>query len=170
MFDNVRKVYEAYPDKKLLFTEGCIEVYNRSKLQFWPNGERYGAQMINDFNNGTVGWTDWNILLDENGGPNHVGNFCFAPVHADTKTGDLIYTPSYYYIGHLSKFVQPDAKRVSSAVSRSSLLSVSFLNKDGKMATVVMNQSAKKVTYSLIIGTEKVTTTVPAHGIQTLVY
>jgi glucosylceramidase len=170
MFDNVRKVYEAYPDKKLLFTEGCIEVYNRSKLQFWPNGERYGAQMINDFNNGTVGWTDWNILLDENGGPNHVGNFCFAPVHADTKTGDLIYTPSYYYIGHLSKFVQPDAKRVSSAVSRSSLLSVSFLNKDGKMATVVMNQSAKKVTYSLIIGAEKVTTTVPAHGIQTLVY
>jgi hypothetical protein len=24
--------------------------------------------MIHDFNNGTVGWTDWNILLDQNGG------------------------------------------------------------------------------------------------------
>jgi len=32
--------------------------------------------MINDFNNGAVGWTDWNILLDETGGPNHVKNFC----------------------------------------------------------------------------------------------
>jgi glucosylceramidase len=49
--------------------------------------------MINDFSNGSVAWTDWNILLDQNGGPNHVGNFCFAPLHADTVTDELIYTP-----------------------------------------------------------------------------
>jgi glucosylceramidase len=30
-------------------------------------GERYGTSMVNDFNNGTVAWTDWNILLDEKG-------------------------------------------------------------------------------------------------------
>jgi len=42
--------------------------------------------MINDFNSGTEGWTDWNIL-SMNGRPNHVGNFCFAPIHADTRTG-----------------------------------------------------------------------------------
>jgi glucosylceramidase len=42
--------------------------------------------MIQDFNNGTVGWTDWNVLLDQNGGPNHVGNFCFSPLHGDTRT------------------------------------------------------------------------------------
>ncbi|MFP9098726.1 glycoside hydrolase family 30 protein [Flavobacterium sp. RHBU_24] len=170
MFDNTRKVHEAYPDKNLLFTEGCVENFNAAKYQFWPNGERYGEQMINDFNNGTTGWTDWNILLDENGGPNHVGNFCFAPVHADTKTGQLIYTPSYYYIGHFSKFIQPEAKRVSSAVSRSMLQSASFINKDGKMATVVMNSSDKAVAYNLIIGTDKVNLSIPAHGIQTLVY
>jgi glucosylceramidase len=46
---------------------------------------RYGKSMIHDFNNGTVGWTDWNILLDQNGGPNHVGNFCFSPIHGDTE-------------------------------------------------------------------------------------
>jgi glucosylceramidase len=91
-------------------------------------------------------------------------------VHADTKTGQLIYTPSYYYIGHFSKFVQPEAKRVSSAVSRSMLQSASFINKDGKMATVVMNSSDKEVAYNLIIGTDKVNLTIPAHGIQTLVY
>ena len=60
--------------------------------------------MINDFNNGMVGFTDWNILLDETGGPNHVQNFCFAPVHGDTRTGKLTYTNAYYYIGHFSKF------------------------------------------------------------------
>ena len=123
MFENVARVHEAYPDKNLMFTEGCVEKFDAKNYQLWANGERYGTSMIHDFNNGTVGWTDWNILLDENGGPNHVGNFCFAPIHADTKTGELIYTPSYYYIGHFSKFIRPEAKRVSTAVSRSSLLS-----------------------------------------------
>jgi glucosylceramidase len=170
MFDNVRKVHEAYPSKNLMFTEGCVEKFDAKKYQFWANGERYGTSMINDFNNGTVGWTDWNILLDQNGGPNHVGNFCFAPIHADTNSGELIYTPSYYYIGHFSKFIRPDAKRVSTAVSRSSLISTSFLNKDGKMVTVVMNHSDKSVTYNLIIATEKTVVVIPAHGIQTLVY
>lgn len=170
MFDNVRKVHEAYPSKNLIFTEGCVEKFDAKKYQFWANGERYGTSMINDFNNGTVGWTDWNILLDQNGGPNHVGNFCFAPIHADTNSGELIYTPSYYYIGHFSKFIRPDAKRVSTAVSRSSLISTAFLNKDGKMVTVVMNHSDKSVTYNLIIDNEKTVVVIPAHGIQTLVY
>ena len=114
--------------------------------------EQYGRNMINDFNNGSVGWTDWNILLDETGGPNHVGNFCFAPVHANTMTGELIYTNSYYYIGHFSKFIRPGAKRIASAASRSQLLTTSFKNKDGKIAVVVMNQSDKKVTYNLCVG------------------
>ena len=170
MFDNVRKVKEAYPTKNLLFTEGCVEKFDAKKYQFWANGERYGTSIINDFNNGTVGWTDWNILLDQNGGPNHVGNFCFAPIHADINSGELIYTPSYYYIGHFSKFIRPDAKRVSTAVSRSSLLSTSFLNTDGKMVTVVMNQSDKEITYNLIIASEKTIIVIPAHAIQTLVY
>lgn len=126
MFDNVAEVNNAYPDKKLIFTEGCVEKFDEAKYQLWANGERYGRSMINDFNNGTVGWTDWNILLDDKGGPNHVGNFCFAPLHA--KNGEIIYTPSYYYIGHFSKFIRPDAKRVSTAVSRSQLLSTSFVN------------------------------------------
>jgi glucosylceramidase len=170
MFENVGKVHEAFPDKNLLFTEGCVEKFDAAKYQFWANGERYGSSMIHDFNNGTVGWTDWNILLDEKGGPNHVGNFCFAPIHADSKTGELIYTPSYYYIGHFSKFIRPEAKRVSSAVSRSSLLSTSFLNKDGKMITVVMNQSDATVIYNLCIGTQATEVTILPNAIQTLVY
>jgi glucosylceramidase len=170
MFDNLKIVHKSFPDKKLLFTEGCVEKFDAKKYQLWKNGERYGNSMINDFNNGTVGWTDWNILLDQNGGPNHVSNFCFAPVHFDTNTKELIYTPSYYYIGHFSKFIRPEAKRISTAVSRSSLLSTSFLNKDGKIATIVMNQSDKKIIYYLYIGNEKTVVEIPAHAIQTLVY
>ena len=170
MFENVGAVKELYPNKNLLFTEGCNEKFDANKYQLWTNGERYGKSMINDFNNGTVGWTDWNILLDEKGGPNHVGNFCFAPIHADTKTGELIYTPSYYFIGHFSKFIGKDAKRISSMTSRSQLISTSFLNQDGKVITVVMNQSNKKVIYNLCVGTNTTEISILPHAIQTLVY
>ena len=126
--------------------------------------------MINDFNQGTVAWTDWNILLDETGGPNHVMNLCFAPIHGDTRTGELIYTPTYYYIGHFSKFIRPNAKRISTVCSRSHLQSTSFLNEDGTMATVVMNPTDDKISYKLYIGTKAVTEEILPHAMQTLVY
>ena len=170
MFSSLGNVKSSFPDVNLIFTEGCNEAFNAEKYQYWPNAERYGRSMINDFNQGTVAWTDWNILLDETGGPNHVQNLCFAPIHADTRTGDLIYTPSYYYIGHFSKFVRPDAKRVSTVSSRSTLLSTSFLNTNGKMATVVMNPSDKTVQYKLYIENKAIELEILAHGMQTLVY
>ena len=170
MYDNIKKVQEMYPDKNLIFTEGTTESFNPNRYQIWSNGERYGKSMINDFNNGTVGWTDWNILLDENGGPNHVENFCFAPVHGNTTTGELIYTPSYYFIGHFSKFIDKGAKRVGSTASRSQLLSTSFLNPNGKMVTVLINQSDKKVDYFLCVGEQASAISILPHAIQTLIY
>jgi glucosylceramidase len=169
MFDNVKLVHDAYPDKNLMFTEGCPESFNPGMYSYWGLGEAYGRSMINDFNNGTVGWTDWNVLLDETGGPNHVQNFCFAPVHADTKSGQLIYTNSFYYIGHFSKFIRPGAKRILSAASRSQLLTTAFINEDGKVVVIVMNQSKLKVTYNLCIGSNAAEVKIMPHSIQSLV-
>ena len=168
-YDNLASINESFPTKNLLFTEGCQEKFDDSQYQRWSNAERYGNSMINDFNHGTVGWTDWNILLDHTGGPNHVGNFCFAPIHADTNTGELIYTPSYYYIGHFSKFIKPGALRVSTTTSRSTLESTTFQNTDGTMATVVMNQSDVEITYKLYIESKTVEVTIPPHAMQTLI-
>ncbi|WP_374551041.1 glycoside hydrolase family 30 beta sandwich domain-containing protein [Flavobacterium sp.] len=170
MFDNVATVNKMYPSINLMFTEGCVEKFNAERYNFWGNAERYGKSMINDFNNGTVAWTDWNILLDENGGPNHAKNFCFAPVHADLQTDKLIFTPSFYVIGHFSKFVQKGAKRIGTSVSRSQIISTSFQNPDGKMVTVVLNQSEEKVTYNLCIGTNAAEITIQPKSIQTLTY
>lgn len=169
-YDNLKNINESFPSKNLLFTEGCQEGFDSEKLQFWPNAERYGNSMINDFNSGVVGWTDWNILLDERGGPNHVENFCFAPIHANTKTGELIYTPTYYYIGHFSKFINPGAVRVSTTTSRSVIESTSFKNKDGQMVTVVMNPSDKNITYKLIVGNSESILEIEAHAMQTILY
>jgi len=168
MFDNVKLVHETFPGTNLIFTEGCADSYDASKVREWRLGELYGRSMINDFNGGAVGWTDWNVLLDEEGGPNHVKNFCFAPIHADTKTGELIYTNSYYYIGHFSKFVKAGAKRIASSPSRSQLLSTAFANPDGKLSVVVMNKSDKDVKYFVWIDGQAAEVNSPAHSIQTL--
>lgn len=167
-YDNIKTVNQSYPTKNLLFTEGCQEKFSKDNLQKWSNAERYGSAMINDFNNGTVGWTDWNILLDENGGPNHVQNFCFAPIHADVTKNELIYTPSYYYIGHFSKFIKPNAKRIANSSSRSTIETTSFKNTDGEIVTVVMNKTNENITCKLIIQNKEIVFEVPAHGIQTL--
>ncbi|HTD40225.1 MAG TPA: glycoside hydrolase family 30 protein [Mucilaginibacter sp.] len=167
-FANVSLVHQAFPDKNLVFTEGCAERYDATKLNDWSLGEKYGTSMINDFNGGTVGWCDWNVLLDENGGPNHVGNFCFAPVHADTKSGNLIYTNSYYYIGHFSKFIKPGAKRIASAASRDKLLTTAYVNPDGKLAVVVMNKTDEKIDYFLWIKGKAAKVSSNPHSIATL--
>lgn len=170
MYRNVGEVARQWPDRPVLLTEATIEKFDFARLQDWSHGERYGRSMIQDFNNGVVGWTDWNILLDEHGGPNHVGNFCFAPVHADTRTGELVYTPPYWYIGHFSKFIRPGAQRVGVASSRSNLLATAFRNADGRLATVVMNDGDKPIAYNFYVGTASTTVEIPAHAIQTLVY
>lgn len=169
-FENLGLIKESYPDKQLIFTEGCNEQFDPEKYQYWPNAERYGKSMINDFNNGTVGWTDWNILLDENGGPNHVQNFCFSPIHGDTKTGELIYTPTYFYIGHFSKFIKPGAKRVSTSCNRSFLQSTTFINENGSYATIVMNETDNEIMYKLFVYDKKIELAIPARAIQTITY
>lgn len=170
MYDNVKLVHEAYPTTNLFFTEGCKEAFDINKVYDWQLGEKYGANMIHDFNNGCVGFTDWNILVDETGGPNHVGNFCFAPLVGNTKTGELIYTNEYYYIGHFSKFIKPGAKRISSAASRSQLLTTAFKNPDGSIAVVVMNQGNNKTVFYLWINGKAAEVNSLPNSITTLIF
>jgi glucosylceramidase len=170
MYDNVALVDALYPDKHILFTEGTPASFDSTGYGRWDLGEAYGRSMIHDFNSGTEGWTDWNILLDEEGGPNHVGNFCFAPIHADTRTGELIYTNSYYYIGHFSRFIRPGAKRILASPSRSALLTTAFVNEDGTVAVVVMNPTPRGGQYHVTVGSSSVEVRSPPHSIQTVVF
>ena len=127
-----------FPDTHLLLMRPAITP-SIGLLLTNGSGENYGENMINDFNQGSVAWTDWNILLDEIGGPNHVKNYCFAPIHAKTEENSLHLMNSYYYIGHFSKFIRPGAKRISVSTNRAQLLATGFVNTDGSVAVVVMN-------------------------------
>jgi glucosylceramidase len=164
-FDHVRLLHDAWPDKQLLFTEGCQEAGPHSGS--WDLGERYARSMINDLNRWTVGWIDWNLVLDETGGPNHVGNLCSAPVLIDTANDLLLHQSSYYYIGHFARFVNPGAQRVLCTASRENLEAAAFVNPDGSVATVVMNRTEAAIRFDLRIGSATAVTELPPRSIAT---
>lgn len=169
-YDNVRLVKEAYPQTHLMLTEACLYPWDRTKMNEWHWGETYGTSILKDLNNGAEGWSDWNILLDETGGPNHVQNFCYAPVHADTQTGELLFMNSFYYIGHFSKFIRPGAKRIISSATIDSLQTTAFLNVDGSIAIIVLNTTANDQPFELNLAASGCALSKsPAHSIITLV-
>lgn len=167
-FNNVQLVHDAYPDKHLLFTEGCEYPFDPTKLDSWQFGERYAHSILNDLNRWTVGWVDWNLVLDERGGPNFVGNFCYAPIIADSRTKELKYLSSYYYIGHFARFIRPGARRIIAASTRDELETTAFLNEDGQIAVVVLNRSEKDIEFALKHGAQAALSRSPARSILTL--
>jgi glucosylceramidase len=167
-FDNVQLTHDAYPDKHLIFTEGCQE--GGPHLGSWDTGERYARSIINDLNRWTEAWVDWNLVLDETGGPNHVNNFCSAPIIADTQAGEILYQSSYYYIGHFSRFIRPGARRVACAKTLDSLETTAFLNSDGSVAVVVLNRTGQAIDFILKTQGLQAKTSIPARGIMTFVF
>lgn len=179
-YENVAKVSKTFPGKMLIFTEGCIEGGPRPGA--WFSGERYAHNIINDLNNGCTAWMDWNIALNTEGGPNHVGNHCDAPVLVDTDSGDVSFQSSYYYIGHFSRFIRPNAKRLELSVDSymtpatvdgrmgNMMEFCAFKNEDGSGALVAMNRSEADMVYELCEGGKNSVFICPARGIQTLIF
>jgi len=167
-FINPQAVHEAFPDKNLLFTEGSMGLPGSPAAE-WADAERYGNNILLDLSHWSVGWTDWNLLLDSGGGPNHSGNFCAAPVLANIQTGDLRYLASYYYLGQFSKFVRPGAQRIASTSTDDGLLAVAFINPDSSIAVIVLNLTGEARDYKVWIAGKAVTTNSPAHSIETVV-
>jgi len=150
-FGNVQTVSAAYPSAVLLPSEACFELTAINPLNddtssdedwlvngTWAKGEGYGYDILGDLQSGSSGWTDWNIMLDSQGGPNHVDNYCDAPIIAFTGTESelkaresmglgeresadmaVYFHPQYYYMGHFSKFIAPGSVRVSAVTTTS---------------------------------------------------
>ena len=172
-FEQVQLTHDAWPHKHLLFTEGCQE--RGPHLDSWEVGERYGRNILNDLNRWTVGWIDWNLLLNNQGGPNHVGNFCSAPILASSQ-GRLMHQPSYYCVGQLARFVKPGAWRVVSSSTKVALLCSAFLNPDGSTVLVAMNQGDEDIVVELKINEfvqaagRSVKITVPKKAVITCIF
>jgi len=152
-FANVGKVHELFPDKQIIFTEGCIEGGPHPNI--YETGERYARNIIGDFSNWCEAFIDWNLTLDQFGGPNHVGNYCDAPILSDLGKDELIFNSSYYHIGHFSKHVKPGAFRIFTKTVNEKVKHIAFLNPEGSIVIVILNESEFDYNISLDLGFAK---------------
>jgi len=164
-FDNVRMVHDAFPDKKLIYTEAGMR-------GDWETGVNVAKNMIIDLNNWTNGWTYWNMLLDENRGPRHAGGTHPGGtniVTADTRTGEVSYNPPFYYFGHFSRFIRPGAKRIACTSNSDDFLATAFVNPDGQIAVVMLNVSHADRIMQLWVEGKAARYTAPPQSIITMV-
>ncbi len=164
-FDQLDRVREAFPETVLLATEACQE--GGPHVGSWDVAERYAHAVIGDLNHGAAGWIDWNLLLDMRGGPNHVGNFCSAPVLADPAEDAVVLQPSYYALAHFSRYIRPGAVRVGVRAA-DPLEVVAAENEDGTLAVVLFNPGDREIRYRLDAGDSPLHGTLPAHAIASL--
>ncbi len=148
-FENVALVREKYPDKELIFTEGCVEYSRFADSNEVYKAEMYAHDMIGNFNAGMNGYIDWNLLLDDKGGPNHVNNFCAAPMMCNPVEQTLEKRLSYYYIGQLSRYVKKGAKRMAVSKYSDKLDVAGFVNPDGERVLVILNRSKQNLSFSI---------------------
>jgi len=168
-FEQLSMFHDLYPDKDIVFSEGCYE-YSLGESDTVKIGERYAHDMIGNFNHYCNVFCDWNLILNEKGGPNHVGNFCDAPIMADTQTDTVHIHDSYYYIGHFSKYVKKGAKRIGSSKWTADLDTVSFKNPDGEIVTVVLNRGEEELDFGIRINGEIINGKAEAHSIATYIF
>lgn len=168
-FQALHLVNEQFPDKMMIFTEGCIEYsLEENSRHNLKNAQRYAHEMIGSFNAGCRAFLDWNILLDACGGPNHAANFCEAPVMYDIQNG-LRYNPSYFYIGHFSRYIQPGAKRIAWSSYDNEMEITAFCNPNNELVLVILNANETERSFNLRIKDKWAPLTLPRHCITTVV-
>lgn len=164
-FDNVRMVHDAYPDKKILYTEAGL-------TGSWQSATELARNMIHDLNNWANGWVFWNLILDQGNGPRHAGGIWGRStiVNADLDSGTISFNPPHYVFGQFSKFIKPGAMRLPCTSSSDDFIATAFLNPDQKIAVVVLNLKNNEQMGQMWIENKVIKFTSPPNGVITLVF
>jgi glucosylceramidase len=134
---------------------------------------RYARNIIVSLDNWVSGWIDWNVVLDSIGGPNHVENYCGAPIMVDVDTGQVYYTPVYHVLAQFSRTIRPgdtvvQTKRQLNGLDEDALHAVSTLNGDNLLSVQLLNTTKQPIEFGLQIGTQFAQVVIPANAVQTV--
>lgn len=134
---------------------------------------RYARNIIVSLDHWVTGWVDWNCVLDRQGGPNHVNNFCGAPVMIDTATGEIDYTPIYSVLAQFSRTIRPGdravaTRRALAGLDTDALHACATLNGAGVLSVQLLNTTAAPLPCALQIGGSHAALTIPANAVETV--
>ncbi len=166
-FEQIKMVSEKYPYMLSVFSEGCVEYSVFGKDQDTVHAEKYAYNILSCLKNGCNLFLDWNILLDSKGGPNHVGNFCAAPIMLDDNNS-FYCKVSYYMIGHFSRFIKAGAKRVATSSFTDAIDHVAFKNTNGEVVVVLLNRRNIDIPFKLRRGDKYSNITIKGKSIVTI--
>ena len=165
-FENVKKCRDAFKDKLIFHTEGCVGFSHYKSEEEIKNANMYAHDIIGDLNAGITAYIDWNILLDNNGGPNHKHNFCNAP--SMLKDESYYNNLCYYYIQHFARYIYPQAKLMN-IENNSNIEATCFKNADDSISLVALNTSNEDLEIDLNIKNETYTISMKKNSIITVV-
>lgn len=168
-FESLELVRERFPGKLLIHTEGCTGYSHFREEDEIKNGEIYGHDILGDLNAGSNAYIDWNLLLDNRGGPNHKWNYCNSPIMLNKSKKDYIRNLTYYYIGHFSKFIQRGAKRIGFSRYTEDIEVTAFKNPDNTIAIVLLNRNNFNKEYNICINNIVMHDNLDSHAIVTLI-
>ncbi|CAG0882575.1 unnamed protein product [Darwinula stevensoni] len=170
-------IHEMYPNLMLLMSEASNGVNpweHHIFLGFWEHGEKYALDIIQNLNHWMVGWLDWNLAVDLLGGPNWAEFYADGPIIVNATAGEYYKNPSYYAMGHFSKFIPRDSLRVGIEVEdgTGSLLldGTAVLTPEGHIVVVLLNRNETEVAIRLEEGGLAFDTRLPPKSMATLVW
>ena len=134
---------------------------------------RYARNIIVSIDHWLQGWIDWNVVLDKNGGPNHVGNYCGAPIMIDTEAQQVYYTPIYYVLAQFSKTIRPGDKALATEkhtenLGTDDLHACATKNSDNVVSVQLLNTTKSPIVYHLQIGKQYAKIEIPANSVLTV--
>lgn len=143
-FESLRKVHELYPEKKILLSENCIEYSKYSIDDAVFMRSLIAHEILGDLESGTNAFFDWNLVLDQHGGPNYVNNYCHAPLLFNTETGELKKQSIYDAIWHFARFLPKDSTRILSSSFSREIETTAFSRPDGSIVLILHNLGKRK--------------------------
>nr|WP_321306190.1 glycoside hydrolase family 30 beta sandwich domain-containing protein [uncultured Sphaerochaeta sp.] len=149
--------------KRCILTEFCLNIHDKHKPE--KQLKAYAHEYIGDINHGTDTLFDWNLVLDEKGGPNHVQNFCLAPVLVENNTVNHQY--AYSVLRHLGRAFPPESWSIEVTTFDSSIDVASSLNPDGTVHLVLANYGRKRKV-NIRLGNLVFTAMLPAKSMNTI--
>ncbi|XP_076621014.1 lysosomal acid glucosylceramidase-like [Colletes latitarsis] len=138
------KTREEFPDKMLLMTEASLgppswDSPNVLDLS-WSYAERYIVNIIEYMNHWSIGWIDWNLALDRQGGP-YQNIPLDATIIVNTTKDEFYKMPMYYAIKHVSRFVDRDSVRIS-ITDDDTVKSAAFVTPAQEVVVVLYNNGS----------------------------
>uniref|UniRef100_A0A1B0CZ46 Glucosylceramidase n=1 Tax=Phlebotomus papatasi TaxID=29031 RepID=A0A1B0CZ46_PHLPP len=164
-----------YPDKLILNTESCIGdkpfQTHGPVLGSWNRAEDYILAYIEDLKHSVNGWIDWNLLLNEDGGPNYVSNHVESPVVVNKTSDEAYKQPIFYAIGHFSRFIPENSVRIGVTSTDSEVECIGFQRPDSKIVLIAYNKRNNAINMKLNVPSRSaLTITIPAKSIHSVIF